>query len=76
MNLRKRDIAASMLSSETPRSVATETNKKLRNGEVRLLYLTPEKIAKSKQIMAAFTALNDRGKDDEFYRIASFLTFF
>ncbi len=60
VSLRNKNIHASLLSSETSKTEAIDIIKKLKAGELRLIYLTPEKIAKSKRIMGVLTILNDR----------------
>ncbi|GBG24043.1 ATP-dependent helicase SGS1 [Hondaea fermentalgiana] len=60
MSLLKKNIAATMLCGETSREDARDTLHAIRALQLRLLYVTPEKITKSKQLMSALENLYER----------------
>lgn len=60
MSLQKRNVAAAMLCGETSREDARETLHAIRNLQLRLVYVTPEKITKSKQFMSVLEQLYGR----------------
>ena len=64
MGLRTLGISASMLTSVTSKEEEKEIYKSLEKGEgeVKLLYVTPEKIAKSKRFMSKLEKCNHAGR--------------
>jgi ATP-dependent DNA helicase Q1 len=64
MGLRALDISAGMLTATTPKEEEKFINSSLDNkgGDLRILYVTPEKIAKSKRFMAKLEKCNKAGR--------------
>jgi ATP-dependent DNA helicase Q1 len=64
MGLRTLGISASMLTSVTSKEEEKEVYKALEKGEgeVKLLYVTPEKVAKSKRFMSKLEKCNQAGR--------------
>ena len=64
MGLRTLGISASMLTSVTSKEEEKEIYKSLEKGEgeLKLLYVTPEKIAKSKRFMSKLEKCNHAGR--------------
>ncbi|KAE8224073.1 hypothetical protein CF319_g2987 [Tilletia indica] len=64
LNLRQVGIEAELLSSAVPRSETAEILKTIREGSssIKLLYVTPERVAKSKTLMTALQKAYERGK--------------
>lgn len=64
MILQSLGIRAEMLTSTTPKETEKEVNKCLEkgDGELRLLYVTPEKVAKSKRFLSKLEKCNHGGR--------------